>query len=73
MKYKGHIISQNTKKKWFKDKVSGHKWSKDMPLSTFSILGPFLLSNIHNEYRSIERAKEYIDFRIRWKLNFPPE
>lgn len=70
-KYKGFSISQNSKKKWFKSKLSGHEWSEDIPLNTFSIYGPFTLRALHSSYKTVKGAKKDIDFIIRHGLHLP--
>ena len=69
MKYRGYTISQNTRPKNCYCKRSGHRWTEDILLKTYTIYGLGVLSCINNKYRSIKRAKEYIDFIIRNGLN----
>ena len=71
MLYKGHRIVQNHKTTWHKDRLSGHEWSELTLLSTYSIHGPFTLQAIDGNYRSIKKAKEAIDFRIKFGLHLP--
>jgi len=71
-KYKGYSISLNTKRINCKGIISGHEWTEYKPLKTYTIYGPGVLSCINNKYRSIDKAKEYIDFVIRWNLDKIP-
>jgi len=70
-KYRGFSICQNSKKKWFKSKLSGHEWSEDILLNTFSIHGPFTLQALHSNFRSIKGAMKEIDFLIKFGLHLP--
>ncbi len=72
MNYRGYLISRNTKTKYYKNKMSGHWWSEDIPLKTFTIYGLGVLSCMNNKYRTIKGAKDYIDFIIRCGLNTVP-
>lgn len=67
----GYSIAQNSKKKWYKDKLSGHEWSEDILLNTFSIMGPFQVEGIDNNFKSVKKAQEKIDFYIKFGLNLP--
>jgi hypothetical protein len=68
-KYKGYTISRNTKTVYHTCKKSGHTWSEDIVLKTYTIYGYGILSGINNRYRTIEGAKKYIDFVLRHGLN----
>ena len=70
MKYKGHIISDRYKCKYYTNKISGHTWSEDIPLKGYRVFGPFMIHSYNMDcFRSIKKAKEYIDFRIKFGLN----
>ena len=71
LKYKGYKICQNTKQIWHKNKLTKQQWSENIPLKTFSILGPFTIHTIHNKFRSVKTAMKEIDFLIRFGLNLP--
>jgi hypothetical protein len=68
IKYKGYSISNNFKSKDCYSPFSGHRWTEDEKLKTFTISGPCCLG----EYRlgSIETAKQYIDFLVRVNKDF---
>jgi hypothetical protein len=68
-KYKGYTISRNTKTVYHTCKESGHTWSEDIVLKTYTIYGYGILSNMNNRYRTIKGAKKYIDFVLRNGLN----
>ena len=70
MKYKGYFISDRYKLKYHTNKLSGHTWSEHIPLKGYRLFGPFMLHG-HNMdcFRSIKKAKEYIDFRVKFGLN----
>jgi hypothetical protein len=63
MKYKGYAIEQNEKRKDCKNKESGHEWSEYTAIpNSYSVYGRMALSG--RIFKSIERAKEYVDFLI---------
>ena len=70
-KYRGYRISQNIKIKYHTNKRSGHIWSEDILLNTYSINGPFMIPNSHDKYKSIKKARGYIDFLIKFEFNKP--
>ena len=63
---KGFRVSQNSKTIEHKNRLSGHKWSENVPINTFSIHGPFTIHSIHSGFRSAIAAMKEIDFIVKF-------
>lgn len=60
--YMGYKIFRNHRTIWKKNKISGHEWPEYEPLKTVSVDGYGAF--IKDYYRSVDKAKEHIDFLI---------
>jgi len=69
MEYKGYNIHKNFKTTYESNPISGHSWPVYTELKTFHICGPMTFHS--DKYRSIEKAKEHIDFLVKFGLNIP--
>jgi hypothetical protein len=66
-KYRGYSINPNLKRINNKNELSGHEWSEYEQISGFAIHGPKILPK--TEFKTVKKAKEYIDWFIKFKLN----
>jgi len=68
IEYKNYKINRNSKPINKRSPFSGHEWTEFKPLSTLSISGKYAIGD--DNFKSVEKAKEHIDFLIKIYANY---
>jgi len=64
IEYKGYQIYNEIKTvKYCRNPISGHEWSESKDTGRFRIVGGTVITRV---FRSVEKAKEHIDFYVKW-------